>query len=798
MAERFLRVGLFQNYPIVFQDEHDVPKGIYVDILEKIAGEQGWAIRYVPDRWNNCLENLRTGKIDLMTNIAYTEKRDSYIDFSNESVLMMWGQVYVNENIKIQNIFDLEGLNVAVLKGGINAINFKKLIEKFQINCQLVVVDTQLKILDMTSKGETDAGVINNVFGAAHQEKYKIRLSPVLFNPFKLVFAVPEGADPHVLKTIDKYLTDWKKKDESFYHTVLKKWYGRVNTKEEKLPQWIFPLLGGIGLIIGLLFLWMTFLRRQVKLRTKELQISNEKLRSEIHERVLTSERLKESEEKYRVLFRSSSDAILLVDVETLNLIDANEKAVELYGYSYEEFLSQKATDLSAEADKTIQVLQHDFSDNIPLRYHKKKDGTVFPVEISANYFEFKGRRINLSDIRDITERMNQEEKRLALEERLQQAQKMESIGNLAGGIAHDFNNILSSIIGFTDLAIRAVEKGSQTEDDLLEVKKGGHRAKELVRQILTFARRSDEKIKPIQVTPIAKEVLQFIKSSIPSTIMIEEVLQSDSSINGSSTQVHQIFMNLCTNAAQAMEKKGGILRISVKDVFLDKSADQTELKSGRFIELMVSDTGQGIPEEQLPFIFEPYFTSKEQDKGTGLGLAVVHGIVVSYGGKITVKSKINEGTRFIIWLPISEQRQPCEKSGVGELPTGRERILFVDDEPSIAKMGSRMLRQLGYAVTEKYSSLEALGYFRQNKNSFDLVISDMTMPGLTGDQLAEKILKTRPEIPIIVCTGYSKNINDIQARRIGIKKLLYKPFEHAKLAIAVREVLDPLRDSGV
>ena len=386
-----------------------------------------------------------------------------------------------------------------------------------------------------------------------------------------------------------------------------------------------------------------------------------------------------------------------------------------------------------------------------------------------------------------------EQEERKKIEAQLHQSQKMESIGTLAGGIAHDFNNILSSIIGFTELALSEAEKVTALEDYLQEVHIAGLRAKDLVKQILMFARQSDESVKPMQVSIITKEVLKFIKSSIPTTIQINDDINSDSVIMGVPTQIHQVMMNLCTNAAQSMEENGGILEVSVKDTAIDRTAMILDLKPGEYIEIKVTDTGMGIAPQHIHNIFEPYFTTKPVGEGTGMGLAIVHGTVKNYGGQITVDSTIGKGTCFTIYLPITKKRKVHINAVKEDLPPGTENILFVDDEAPIAKMGSKILEQLGYCVTTRTSSVEALELFKSKPQAFNLVITDMTMPNMTGDQLATEMMNIRSDIPVILCTGYSKKLSEERASEIDIKALAYKPVVKADLAKTVRKVLDKI-----
>jgi len=350
----------------------------------------------------------------------------------------------------------------------------------------------------------------------------------------------------------------------------------------------------------------------------------------------------------------------------------------------------------------------------------------------------------------------------------------------------------LTSIFGYTELALLDVEKNTMIEEYLHEVFAAGKRAQSLVKQILTFARQSDEELTPLKVSLPAKEALKFLRSSIPATIEIRQHIESDSLVMGNSTQLHQIFMNLCTNAAQAMEKEGGILEVGVKDVQLDENFTRQypDLEPGRHIKISVSDEGAGIAPDRLDSIFEPYYTTKAPGEGTGMGLAIIHGIVKSCGGEIIVESEVGKGTVFTIYLPVIKARSESHPYEKDTLLFGNERVLFVDDEDSITRMESRILEQLGYSVTTRTSSLEALELFRAKPDDFDLVITDMTMPNMNGDKLAAQLVAIRPDIPVILCTGYSKNISDDSAAKFGIKALVYKPIARVDLSKTIRKVL--------
>lgn len=500
----------------------------------------------------------------------------------------------------------------------------------------------------------------------------------------------------------------------------------------------------------------------------------------DITDRKQAEKALIESEMRYRALFDFNPIQTIVVDSQGQIIMYnfARERSSlrlpSIGSVMYKNYASKHEIDMYKELMECIRTgKQKVFQE---LKYKQK----FLKIQIAP----FTHGAIITSE--DITERKN-------LQGSLEQAQKMEAIGTLAGGIAHDFNNILSSILGFSELALTEVEKGSDLEDDLQEIRNAGLRAKDLVKQILAFARQSDEEVRPMQVCVIVKEVLRLIRSSAPTTIEIEQKLESDSFIMASPTQIHQVLMNLSTNAIQAMEENGGTLDVKVKDIVVDHKPglDDLKLKPGHYVQIQISDTGIGIPQQNLDSIFDPYFTTKKMDEGTGLGLAVVHGLIESCNGKIMVKSSLGHSTTFTVFLPITKKRRNTIATEREELPTGNENILFIDDEAPIAKMAKKILSQLGYSATIRTSSIEALELFKQKSGDFDLVITDMTMPNMTGDELAVEFLKIRADIPVILCTGYSKKISEEASAEIGIRAFANKPLVVSDLSKTIRKVLD-------
>jgi signal transduction histidine kinase/DNA-binding response OmpR family regulator len=386
------------------------------------------------------------------------------------------------------------------------------------------------------------------------------------------------------------------------------------------------------------------------------------------------------------------------------------------------------------------------------------------------------------------------EAERRVLQHHLQQSQKMEAIGTLASGIAHDFNNILGAVIGFTELALLNTPVESKSRKNIEMILIAGSRAKDLVGQILAFSRQSEEERKPVQLDTILQEVLKFMRASLPSTIEIRKEIDSNiENIMADPVQIHQVLMNLCTNAHHAMKEKGGVLNVKLASVNLgsEHAAALPDLKPGPHVKVTVQDTGHGMSETTMAKIFDPYFTTKEKGVGTGLGLAVVHGIVQKHGGGVRVQSELGMGSVFDLYFPAIRREAFTETRIQEELPIGHEHILLIDDEQVLVDMGKEMLEFLGYSVETRTSSMDALELFSAAPSRFDLVITDMTMPNMTGDKLALELMKVRTDIPVIICTGYSERMLEEKIKAAGIRAFVMKPVLMAKLARAVREALD-------
>ncbi len=525
----------------------------------------------------------------------------------------------------------------------------------------------------------------------------------------------------------------------------------------------------------------------------------------------------------------SSMSEGLLVTKPDGQITHANRAISQLTGYQIDNLKNKQLYDLFQQTNSLKDLCQQTKDTDKPAKSEqllRTIEGRTIPVICSITNLSIEEHDFNrqVCIITDITNRKEAEKyfqrthdelehrvlerthelaksnqslqlemrERKRIEEDLRQSQKMEAIGTLAGGIAHDFNNILTAILGYTELAQNSADL-KKIPTYLDEVLKAGLRAKNLIQHILTFGRHSEQKQQPIFIHTIIQESLNLLRASIPTTIEIcQQIDPKCGSIMGDPTQIHQIVMNLCTNAYHAMQGSIGTLTVRLDEITIKDNLPS--LPPGIYVQIEISDNGPGMDQNTMERIFEPYFTTKKSGKGTGLGLAVVHGIVKSHGGRITVKSIQGEGSCFTVLLPrcLDHSESQTTSSTNIALPTrGNEHLLVVDDEKKIAQLIHHMLTKFGYKITSMSDSTEALAWFRDNHHHIDMVITDMSMPKITGLSLAKQMLQLRPNIPIILCTGYSEGLNEEQAKELGISAFLLKPLDLKALAQTVRDTLD-------
>jgi len=775
---RTVRVSVFPLEPLNFIDENGQAMGLYPDLVRRIGRNYNWEIIFVPCSWSECLDSLQNEQIDLMSIIAFTPERAKTIDYSKEPVVDIWGQIFIRPGSKISNILDLQGKRVAVMKRDINGSNFIQTAKKFGVSPRIVELATHDEVFRLVATGKAAAGVAPQHFGFRHAEKYGLVGSSIQFKPFSIYFAAKMGKNHDLLRHIDSQISRWKQKRDSYYYERLNYWLGAREYEKEIIPRWLLISVALILIITAALVLMNRVLNYRVKERTKELD---------------------QREKQYRDLVENSNSIILRLDSEG-RIIFINQYGSNFFGFSQEEILGKHIFDVvdpvtdNKEEDFNIlvsQMLKVPGRSRVRESENTNRNGrrTFLQWSDKIIFDDHKKVKEILSVGTDITIRKK-------LESELFQSQKMEAIGTLAGGIAHDFNNILSVILGYSELAQHHIENHEKARIELEKVIEAALRARDLVGQILSFGRKSEVEKQLLQPSILVKEVVRMIRSTIPATVEIIINITTDKKIYADATQIHQVIMNLCTNGYQSMNGAGGILGVALDEIEVTgELSELLKLKTGggSFIRLEISDNGKGMDRQTVDKIFEPYFTTKGVGKGTGLGLAVVHGIVREHEGHVKVYSEPGEGTTVSVYFPISgkgsvpdpEMKEAPAESG------GTESILVVDDEKDIARYVSEALAERGYRVQRYSSSKRALKAFLEDPDVFDLAVLDMTMPELTGADMVREMFQVKPGFPVILCTGFSELISKEKAMELGVKAYLQKPVLVPDMLRTVRQVLD-------
>ncbi len=549
-------------------------------------------------------------------------------------------------------------------------------------------------------------------------------------------------------------------------------------------------------------------LEEMVKARTLELAEKNCQLEKEIAERKRVEGFFRESEALYRLLTTNANDIIFTMDLD-LRFTFISPSVSRIRGFTVEEAMSQTISEALTPASR--EVAMSVLAEELDAEYKGSKDTSIArTVELeetckdgstiwTETTFSFLRDDKNILEgilgiTRDISERKRAEEEKKKFEAQLAQAQRVEAIDRFAGGIAHDLNNILYPIIINLEELIDEEREGSYRHEILTQTLKAVYRQRDLVKKILSFSRRSERVNEPVRVRPLLEETLTFLRASLPSTISIQENIHVQTDVvMGDPIQIQQVIMNLCKNAADALESGKGTIEIGLTNVRMEPLYYLRDMKAGDYLKLTVKDTGMGMSPEVVDRVFEPFFTRKDIGKGTGMGLPVVHGIVKSHGGAVTVESEEGKGALFTVYLPISHEK-PREEDANGEsTPSvqGKESILLVDDEELILSSLQRTLNLSGYRVKALKNGQEALKEFSENPDEFDLVITDLTMPGMTGLELTRKIRSVRSDIPIVLCTGFNDVISQVEAKSFGIKELLLKPVGAGELKKVIQQALE-------
>ena len=782
-----VKVGVYQNTPLTFE-KNGKTNGFFIDILEYIAGKEGWKIEYVHSSFPECLSNLKSGKIDLLGCIAYSEERGRNFDYTYESVITNWGQIYLNKKSDIESIIDLKGKKVAVLQNDIYFNNLRKLVNQSGIKCRFIEAFEYEDVLELVEIGRCEAGLVSQIYGLQRERDYDIIKSSIFLSPQRLYWAVPKGKNQELLYTLDSYLRKLKNNQQSIYYEALAKWLG-IGEKS-KFGKWFKWLISSFVVLLVLFLTVSLLLRVQVKSKTKELLIKNEALIKEINYRKDAEEALRESEEKYRNLFNNAQVGLYRTRISDGKFVEANDALARMFGYEDRaDILDSDYTTADNYVDpgtreKLLAILQeHSEFINFEARLYRK-DRSVAWFRYSGRIYPEKGYVEGIGA--DITE-----EKRL--KKRLLQSQKMEAVGTLAGGVAHDLNNILSGLVSYPELLLMDIPEDSPLRKPILTIKYSGQKATIIVQDLLTLARRGVAVTEVVNLNDIIYDYLKSpehekLKSFHPGAEFKINLAPDLLNILGSPVHLSKTVMNLISNAAEAMPDAGTIT-ISTSNQYLDKPVRGYEdVQEGDYVVLSVVDSGVGMSEEDLARIFEPFYTKKVMGRsGTGLGMAVVWGTVKDHNGYIDVQSKEGEGASFTLYFSVTRKKRTKEESilPIEEYMGKGESVLVVDDVEEQREIATGMLRKLGYSVTTVSNGEEAVEYMKNN--SVDLIVLDMIMdPGINGRETYQKILNLHPNQKAIIASGFSETDDVKAAQELGAGQYIQKPYILEKIGIGM------------
>ena len=775
-AEEIVNVGVYQNIPLCFSDKYNQAQGIYIDVLNYVAKVHHWKLHYKIDSWNNCISALKSHEIDLMCGIASTPERKQIYFFNQESIMMDWGQIFLPKNSNIQSILDLDNKKIATVRGGILQSELQKLAHEFDITCQFVWVESAHEVLHHLDNNQVDAGTVLRLFGIRFSQEHFVKPSPIVFSPLHLCVATANPSKTYLLKKIDKQLVSLKESNSSVYYKSIDRWLNNTNSRWY-IPNWFYGIMIGIAVLLIFLLILSFVLKNQVSQRTIRLHDQNIQLQK--NERLL------------RTIAENYPHSYVSIIEKDMRVSFSSGQEFKRINLPPDSFNGKHIKDIFGE--HAVFVVQ---------QYQKTFLGEALSFELLINDQYQLYRTVPLTEtdesiprilvvVENITQQKKVAKEKELLETQLRQAQKMEAIGTLAGGITHDFNNILAIILGNIELCLEDCEPTDSIYISMNEAQIACMRARDLIHQILNFSRQTHPIKEPLSISTIIKESIRLIRSFVPANITIEKNIPAlNDTVIGNPTQINQVLINLCANAAYAMGETGK-LSIDVSRIIPDNMPTLVnELENKPYVKISVTDNGIGIPPDIINKIFDPYFTTKKVGEGSGMGLALVYSIIQSHNGAITVESSNKLGTTFVIYLPVVQIQIHEHIDDSVPIPKGSGHILFIDDEEMLVRVGKRMLTPLGYTVTGFHDPEHAFSDFKSHPNNYDLIITDMTMPKMSGRTLCQKILSIRGDIPIIICSGHSESMDESIAKKMGIQHFLLKPLSKRILAEKVHSQL--------
>ncbi|MBN2337944.1 MAG: transporter substrate-binding domain-containing protein [Acidobacteria bacterium] len=772
-GKRRVRFGVYENRPKIYTDDAGRGAGIFGEVLEAIAEREGWNLVAVGCDWDRCLEQLREGRIDLMPDVAISDEREREFDFHREEVLSSWSTLYARKGARIRSIPDLDGRRIAVLSGSVQKTALERLLKGFGFQAAFIEADSFGEAYGLASRGDADAVASNQYFGDYYHGRYQLEKTPIVFHPVSLYYAARAGAGGDLLEAIDRNLRRMKAEPRSAYYRALERWMERP--PRVVVPRYIPWVLGGIAALLAAALSLLLLFRRQLRTRTRHLAESNEKLR--------------DSEAKFRDLFHNHSAVKLLIDPADGAIVEANRAAERFYGWTGARLCGMRIGEISTLSPDRIREEMDKARDRERMHFesrHRLADGSVRDVAVFGSGIEIQGRMLLHAIVHDITERRR-------LESHLRQAQKMEAVGRLAGGVAHDYNNMLGVIVGYAEMGMEQVEPGGPLEECFGEILKAAGHSAEITRQLLAFARVQPMSPKSLDLDGAVEASLNMLRRLIGEQIRLEWVPAGGLwPVRIDPGQLNQVLVNLCVNARDAIADVGRIV-IETENAVVDQTfaAGHEGMTAGEYVLMSVSDDGCGMDAETLEHLFEPFFSTKEVGRGTGLGLATVYGIVKQNGGYVHVQSEKGKGTTLRVYLPRHAAAPDTQPAGEPvETPAGRgETLLLVEDDASVRRMTRRMLEKLGYRVLEAASPAEATATADAHVGAIDLAITDMVMPGMNGRDLARALRARHPGLKVLFMSGHSADAVP-GAPAAPPSPFLQKPFSMKDLAAGVHQAL--------
>ena len=815
--QRLVRVAMFPHAPAIFLDEHDQPQGFYVDMLREVAAKEGWDLHFVPGTWQDSLDRARTGEVDLLTNVAYTPERDTYLDFGKEPSFTTWSVLYDHPGAGINTVLDVRGRRIGLMRGDINGEHFRELCSRFNIPVSYVEFSHFNEVLQAVSDRRVDGGVVSNIFGYSQEPRFRIERTPVVFSPYDHHFATADGRNGDLLAALDTYLRDGRAQPDSGYHRIINRWL--APQPRGGLPPWVWRAgLAALAALVLSITVIMVF-RQRVRHATAEIRDLNAELQHELAGRKRVEEQI-----LHVAGGVSAATGDFFLQELVKHLAGATEADAAFIGECFNAEGQARIRVLSGyEGDKPLAGLEY-LESGTPCERAIRGEICLFPAEVQAAFpacallTELQAQsyvgaaltdshgqpmgvlavvhRAPLASPAEVAsllkifsaraaaelERRNTERARALLERQMQHAQKLESLGVLAGGIAHDFNNLLTAMLGHMNVAQMKLAPESPALPHLESLERIIHRAADLTRQMLAYSGKGRFVVRPYDLNHVVQEVTHLLEVSISKKIALRfHLAPSLPPVEADAAQIQQVIMNLVTNASDAIGDAEGIIRLStaalqVDRAYLDQVFHGQDLAPGTYVTLEVSDTGCGMTPEVLARIFEPFFTTKIS--GRGLGLSATVGILKGHRAGLRIYSEPGLGTTFKLLFPATETRREDETIQVAIPVLARKAtVLLVDDEEMIRESAAAVLESLGLSVVTAGDGREALDALERMDGKVDVVLMDLTMPHMDGREAFHHMRRLQPHLPVILSSGYNEqeSIQDFMGR--GLTAFLQKPY---------------------